>query len=345
MTANHHSPPSKRGGALVKGLTRLGASVVLIALTFLTGCFLHTDVVEAPPNTAPSKLCGDCHVHEYKEWKESEHASAHSSENFKRQTDNYEIQKCLTCHVAAPIYGQEKLTIRHNNKEEGVNCVTCHLTPEQELAGPLFVLPAHYTKMEDPYYKDSRMCGKCHEEHLDEWNKTKETLATDKKLETCQDCHMPSAYRKMIPEGFFQYAHWRQEVKKHSFHAELSPDNKDPWVKIQYEYQEDPKTHLVTIDVTVNHRIPHSLPSGTFGFKAVDLIVALKSERGLALKEQSHTFYVEQKGNIKPGETKKHRFQFSLSERVNAEFLEFRVNRRKSRMDFGRTIHQEQHRI
>ena len=99
----------------------------------LSGCFLHLDVVEGPPKTAKSELCKECHVNEYKEWKQSRHSKSYSSKYFRRQTDNYQVEKCLTCHSASPMYKTEKLTVRHSNREEGVNCITCHLTDENEM--------------------------------------------------------------------------------------------------------------------------------------------------------------------------------------------------------------------
>ena len=318
---------------------------IMLPLFLMTGCFLHGDLVEAPPRTAKSELCKDCHPNEYREWSKSSHSKAYKSHYFRRQTDNYQVKKCLECHSAAPIYAAKELSIRHNNRSEGVNCITCHLTPDQELAGPHFVLPAHATKMKDPFYKDSKLCGTCHKEHLEEWNEVKTALSTKEQgeLQTCQQCHMPKLHRKLIPEGIMQYFHWKMDTGQHTFNLDVKPPEGKSWVKITPSYRMGRKHFLV--DLTMTHSIPHSLPSGIFGFKAVDLIVALKTPSGMTLEEKMITLYVEEEQNLKAGKQLSKRFSFGLEAKAKAEYIEFKVNRRNSRMDFGRTIHQEQHRI
>ncbi len=316
--------------------------IVLLPLWALSGCFLHSDLVEAPPHTAKAEQCKECHLNEYQEWEKSRHAQAYRSVHFQRQTDNYAVKKCLVCHATAPIYGSKKLSVRQNNITEGVTCVTCHLTPDQELAGPLFILPAHASKTEDPFYRDSKLCGTCHKEHLKEWEGVQQ-LNPKKELKTCQQCHMPRAERKLIPQGIFQYLHWEQKVGRHTFNLDVKPFDDQDWVRISSKFMEQKERFIV--DLVISHQIPHSLPSGIFGFKAIDLIVALKNPSGKTLEEKIVTFYVEEKRNILPGKRVKKRFVFSASARAEAEYVEFQVNRRTSRTDFGRRIFTQRNRI
>ena len=205
-----------------------------LGIGLLQSCFIHSDVVQTHPVTAKSSLCGteDCHGVEYSEWKGSAHSRAFVNESFRKVTSKYKVKECLTCHATNPIYDAKELTTRNHNREEGVSCVVCHLTPEQEIAGPLFVLPAHSVKMNDPYYKSSKLCGTCHEEHFQEWEgftKAQKAKGKDQPEKTCQDCHMPEIQRKIITKGVFQYVHWEQPGKKHTFGIEVEPVKGKPW--------------------------------------------------------------------------------------------------------------------
>ncbi|MDT8445304.1 MAG: multiheme c-type cytochrome [bacterium] len=326
---------------------RLFKALLISLVAFsLSGCFLHSEIVEAPPNSFSSEGCGECHFNEYEEWKESGHAKAWISEAFRKETDDYQVEKCLACHRAMPIYGTDKVTLRQEHAKEGVNCVTCHLTPDGEIGGPHFVLPAHYVKMSDPYFLESKLCGTCHEAHFEQWKATEKRLeAQGKELQTCQDCHMPAAYRKLIVKGIMQYAHWRMDTKKHTFDAlPQAPAGEAPWFTATHQLL--PKTERgLPISLRLSHRIPHGVPAGIFGFKAVDLIVSLKSASGQVIEEQQRVFHAENKDFIKAGETYEQVFTFSRSLLGRAEFFEVRLVRRDSRVSLGQQIFLQQNRI
>ena len=284
---------------------------------------------------------------EYTEWKGSAHSRAYVSESFRKVTSQYKVKECLTCHVTNPIYDAKELTIRDHNREEGVSCVVCHLTPEQQIAGPLTVLPAHSVKMNDPYYKSSKLCGTCHEEHFQEWEKfsnSKKKTGKGQIEKTCQDCHMPEVKRKLITKGIFQYAHWEQQGKKHTFAIEVEPDKDVPWFRAEAKFENQEKGKF-EVDLQFSHALPHSFPSGIFGFKAIDLIVSVKNAEGRTMEEQIMTIYAENKKGIKPGKQVDHRFTFSNSVKEMGEFLVVQVRRRKHRTDPGRILLHKQYRI
>ncbi|OGH00907.1 MAG: hypothetical protein A2600_03380 [Candidatus Lambdaproteobacteria bacterium RIFOXYD1_FULL_56_27] len=313
------------------------AFLVMVVTLNLGGCFLHLDVVESPPNTASAELCGECHKLEYAEWKESGHARAWVSENFKKETDDYQVEKCLACHRANPIYGAEKLTVRANHPKEGVTCVTCHLTPDNEMGGPHFVLPAHFVKMSDPYYLDPKLCGSCHESHYEQWKASKARLGSEK-LSTCQDCHMPAVHRKLITSGPMQYFHWAMDGKKHSFTAlPQVPEEGKPWFESVTTLMPR-QGETIPVKLTLRHRLPHGVPSGIFGFKAVDLTVSFKSANGLVIEEMHRVFHAEKKEFLKPGEDYQENFLFSRKSLAQAEFVEIRLVRRDSRISLGQVI-------
>lgn len=179
-------------------------SLFCAILLILNSCsLLHREVVRATPDTAQSRICGKCHVEEYREWQQSAHRNSYISNDFKEQSDNYGDEECLTCHVPNPIYGGEELTARNHNRNEGINCVTCHLTPEQKIAGPLSVFPAHAINMNDPFYRRSVLCGTCHDEHFEQWEQTRVFINQSNPEQTilsCQECHMPQIRRKLITQ-------------------------------------------------------------------------------------------------------------------------------------------------
>lgn len=156
---------------------------------------------------------------------------------------------------------------------------------------------------------------------------------------------MPAAYRKLIPEGILQYAHWRMNTKKHTFDALPKPPQGQPgWFSA--EHQILPKTEAgLPVRVTLSHRLPHSVPAGIFGFKAVDLSVTLKSAAGRVLEEHQRIFHAENEDYLKPGEPFEQVFTFSRKKLHQAEFLEIRLTRRDSRVSLGRQIFLQQERI
>lgn len=342
VAINGLDPFHLRRGNL-KALLKLGILTIVLS-SGLGGCFLHSDIVEAPPKTASAELCGECHTLEYKEWKTSAHSKAWTSENFVKETDNYKVKKCLACHRAAPIYGAKEITVRPNHPKEGVTCVTCHLTPDQEIGGPHFVLPAHSVKMSDPFYLNAKLCGTCHESHYEQWKKTKTKLA-GKKLETCQECHMQPVRRKLIVTGLMQYAHWEMDAKKHDFSAlpKAGADQK-PWFEAEVSIQSQ-KTKDLPISLTLRHRLPHAVPSGIFGFKAVDLIISLKQANGRVIEEQHRVFHAENKEYLEPLKDYKQTFIFSRQSLNKAEFVEVRLVRRQNRISLGKEIFLHQTRI
>jgi len=333
--------PLKRGD--LKPLVQLSIWSILLSAS-LGGCFLHSDVVEAPPKTASAELCGECHKLEYKEWKASSHSRAWTSANFAKETDQYKVKKCLACHRAAPIYGQKEVTIRANHPKEGVTCVTCHLTPDQEIGGPHFVLPAHSIKMSDPFYLNAKLCGTCHESHFEQWQVTKKKMGMGR-LETCQECHMQPVKRKLITEGLMQYAHWEMNAKKHNFSAlPHSPEGQKPWFTAKIELSPQ-NSKVFPVNLTLNHRLPHAVPSGIFGFKAVDLIISLKQANGRMIEERHRVFHAENEEYLKPMVDYKETFKFSHSSLNKAEFVEIRLVRRQNRVSLGKEIFLHQIRI
>ncbi|MBK8576090.1 MAG: hypothetical protein IPN90_10620 [Elusimicrobia bacterium] len=113
--------------------------------------------------------CAACHAEEFKEWKQSVHANAYSSEVFQKSWKaNGAKPECLACHTTGWEKGKTKF------KHAGVSCESCHGPMEE-------THPA--AKMPIPVSAD--MCRTCHKSTHGEWK----ISAHGQKNIRCFDCH------------------------------------------------------------------------------------------------------------------------------------------------------------
>ncbi len=210
--------------------------------------------------------CGKCHVQIYQEWAHSDHAQAYTNPHFQQATDNYRFENCLSCHAPRP-FQIDTPVARTIHRNEGITCVSCHLE-EGKLSGPLEptgrVAP-HPIGVDSEFYKNSNICGTCHQGEYTEW---KNAGADDK--QTCQDCHMPEVTRKVTQStgGVSNIiVAFEDEVrqKKHDFSILSSNTNFDI-ISIEVNKRSAGQAAL-----TIRNHLPHSLPTGDFGFRVLVL--------------------------------------------------------------------------
>jgi hypothetical protein len=121
---------------------------------------------------------------------------------------------CNVCHYPNPIeYPQmnaakiEKPTPRDSNREAGVTCASCHLTPDGKIRGPYAVEAPHAT-VQDERTKTSVACATCHSEGERVIGKQTQTFLEWREdffkaglgTQHCQDCHMPRTVRKLAED-------------------------------------------------------------------------------------------------------------------------------------------------
>jgi nitrate/TMAO reductase-like tetraheme cytochrome c subunit len=214
----------------------------------------------------------------YREWQESGHARAWTSRAFVSATHEGRAEPCTGCHAPAPLVAGQPPTLRAERQSEGVTCTTCHLSTLPGAApltmrGPAsrsLPIEVHPVVAEDPLYRSSELCGGCHESTFAEWKAAPPPASGER--ETCQGCHMPSVHRTVesvneaVPYSAVLVAlEEHQKLRRHRFAV---PEDAD----------ED--LHLVVgrragaLDVRVESRLPHALPTGAFGRREVKLFVS-----------------------------------------------------------------------
>lgn len=125
-------------------------------------------------------------------------------------------KECNICHfpqafdypdmsMTKPVF--EKTPPRATNRELGITCASCHMTPEGKIRGPYQVDAPHET-VADERTQTSAACARCHGEG--ERVIGKQTQTSLEWLEDfakpglgkqqCQDCHMPKTVRKLAED-------------------------------------------------------------------------------------------------------------------------------------------------
>jgi len=242
----------------------------------LTSCesFEHLTMIteESYPK---AEECGKCHVDIYHEWKESDHAKAYTNPHFSRSTNNYAFDKCLSCHAPEPFVTETPLVTRELNRNEGITCVSCHLK-EGKLSGPIKptgkVAP-HPVDVAPAFYSDSGLCGKCHKVEYSQWKSV-----DDLEKQSCQDCHMPGIRRKVTqPTGGISNLIVAMEkevlVKKHDFSI-TSSNSQISIISITASRKDS------NVSVSIKNILPHSLPTGDFGFRILNLKISSIDTQG-----------------------------------------------------------------
>lgn len=250
---------------------------VAIGLTILfASCASFEHLTMVTEGSFPqAEQCGKCHVEIYQEWLNSDHAKAYTNDHFRQATNNYSFEDCLSCHAPQPSATDNPAITRTINRDEGITCVSCHLE-EGKLSGPIEptgkVAP-HPIGVNPDFYKNSRLCGKCHQGEFAEW---KNADAVDKM--SCQHCHMPQVTRKVTqPTGGISniIVAFEHEVlqKKHDFSI-VSFETEIDIISIEA------KKINSTVIVTIKNNLPHSLPTGDFGFRVLILKILAADSRG-----------------------------------------------------------------
>ena len=254
--------------------------------------FVEEDLLQRPP----AKRCSDCHTEIYKEWKKSRHFHAWTSENFRRDSENYAKVKCLSCHAPHQADPEKKPELRAEFREDGVSCVACHFKEEEKaMHGPLKVWSPPHPSKRDTGYTESDFCAGCHRETYKEWKLSKVE-------KSCQSCHMPSLGKRDLIQKFpFYLFHLAKPRTSHEFPS-LKARPEDVEVRL-----ESGKLILTNVGV------PHNLPTADQGDPKLYLFAEITYSDGRKrtvrklLSPQSKTALVYRKPKeirIPPGEVK-----------------------------------------
>jgi hypothetical protein len=222
--------------------------------------------------------CERCHQEVYREWRDSGHARAFVSESFQSATHRGRIEPCTGCHAPAPLVEGQQPALRSEHRDEGVTCTTCHLSTAPgmkplTMRGPAsrsLPVEVHPVVVEDALYRSSELCGSCHQTTFEEW-KTSPPPAEGER-ETCQGCHMPEVHRTVesvnaeVPYSpVFVALEKKQALRRHLF---AIPEDSDRELVLSVVRRGD------TVAVRVGNRLPHALPTGSFGRREVKLFAS-----------------------------------------------------------------------
>jgi hypothetical protein len=240
----------------------------------LTGCASFDYLTRVTEEFPKAKQCGKCHIEIYQEWSESDHATAYVNPHYRQMTDDYTFDDCLSCHVPQPTFSDQPPTVRAMDRDEGITCVSCHLEQGKH-SGPLEptgkVAP-HPIGVRPEVYRDAGICGRCHQDTLRQWN----SVTNEKK--TCQECHMSEVVRKMTQSsgGFSDIIvsmEHEAPQRRHDFAIKTPESVKDMVIAEVRRIDTD-------VAVSLHNHLPHSLPTGDYGFRILVLELFVLDDQG-----------------------------------------------------------------
>jgi hypothetical protein len=259
--------------------------VVVITLAFVVspGCRLSVPLGDrlffsrSPADLPAAADCERCHQEVFREWRDSPHALAWRNQSFQQATHGGRAEACIGCHAPAPLVAGSPPAVRAVHLEEGVTCVTCHLSVQPghdafTMRGPASrssPVEAHPVIAEDPLYRSSELCGGCHASAFAEWERASTPSGSEK--QTCQGCHMPSVQRKVEStndeiwySSLLVALEKTQDLRRHRFAV---PEDGAEHLHLSLERGPE------SLRVQVENRLPHAFPTGRFGRRAAQVRV------------------------------------------------------------------------
>jgi nitrate/TMAO reductase-like tetraheme cytochrome c subunit len=265
---------------------RVVASVAALAALWLAACRLPSAALPAMFRREEGRFvptaadCERCHQEVYREWRGSLHARAWTHPAFRSAAADGRAGECSGCHAAEPVAAGRAPALRDAHRDEGVTCVTCHLSPDPA-AAPLTMrgpesrtspVQVHPIVERDLLYRSSELCGTCHTGAYEEWQAA--PVPPDGEKQTCQGCHMPPARRKMESvhdehaySALFVALGDARELRRHDFAVLDEPAR-------ELQLSVEPATGARALRVRVENRLPHALPTGRFGRREIRLVAA-----------------------------------------------------------------------
>jgi nitrate/TMAO reductase-like tetraheme cytochrome c subunit len=281
--------------------------MIACALAAALGCRYQRDVArEAPPTPPSTKSCEKCHAEVYAEWEDSPHAHA-LSPRFTVLTNGAKISRCNACHIpTSAVPGSPPPMERYYQRDTGVNCVTCHYWKGMYL-GP-------YGKRRAPHpvlkmtglYEKSEFCGTCHRGAFEEWNAAP-ALA---KARQCQQCHLPRVTRKVERRTLVSFSRRIYQARSHN--AGLYAVAGFPDAVRLTVLRGDRLTSAPSIIVRVENRLPHSIPTGDYGYRKGVMQVTLVRDDGTTVPAAREQTFFRSLGTALPS-LKEKQFDFTFA--------------------------------
>ncbi len=283
-----------------------------LVLCFLpVSCIVYPELIEKGSKAPPPERCGDCHRDIYNEWKDSPHAHSFINVAFKEETNEYQFTFCIGCHAPETIFTDKKIVPRSVNLAEGVNCNSCHLN-DCKLSGPTPVAHApHPIAEKNSFFRTSELCGKCHVGTFKAWQESD----MEEGKRTCQECHMPTIKRKLIQNDPWQRIYLKREGKQHLFSPQRLFNKNGDLLKLSFIKLNQAEGRIEGVLELENTGIPHSIPTGDYGYREVVVTIELCDETGRVEDSKMESLFVETKTALKYKENKNISFCFNWSKK------------------------------
>jgi len=276
------------------------AARILIALVIVGGIVAGAVLLAAPKGEGEesggasggeltSAQCASCHEQAAKDHAADWHSQAFTDPDALKLSKNFQDEQCVSCHAPTPIYKTGigmRVFARRERREEGVNCVSCHLREDGTVAAGADFPDSPCRARKDDFIGVAKHCNGCHNQHwtVDEFMAWK---ARTGRPETCIDCHTPHKF-----EGGHSLRMLKAAV---TLSAEV----------------EDAKLVVKVTNSGAGHKIPTDSRHKSF-----NLLVTVKDAEGdvLTLHEElaEYRLYYRQQNidstQILPGETREHEF-------------------------------------
>ncbi|GJQ60228.1 MAG: hypothetical protein SCALA701_30290 [Candidatus Scalindua sp.] len=272
---------------------------------------IFPELVKRGAESPGAERCGDCHITIYNEWAGSPHAKSYVNEEFRTTSGDYEFQFCLSCHVPETVFTEpQEIKARSHNVEDGVDCQGCHLTSDCRLSGPHSGMGPHPLEKNEAFYRDSKLCGTCHIDTYEEYL----IYGNVFEKQTCQDCHMPAVNRKLIQDEPWQKIHKKKEGKAHTFSRLGAMEANRDFITLSFSEIERTDTLIEGRVQIQNILIPHTIPTGSYGYREVLLLIHLKDNFGRSVRSSEESMFVELNTQLKPLEKREYPFSFAVDE-------------------------------
>jgi nitrate/TMAO reductase-like tetraheme cytochrome c subunit len=305
---------------IVIAVVILGGLAAVVGLVFVpTG----QSEVSASVSRMTSADCAECHREIAREVAESWHGQAYTDPDVLQLSKNFQDTQCISCHAPRPIFERgdavvgDRVLARRENREIGIDCISCHLLPDGRVAGTRGLEDAPCRPVAKPVLKRAQFCSGCHNQH-----KTVDEYMASRWAEThtCNDCHMPKVdrplaeghpVRKGVMTHRFEGGHYLWMLKKAATLDVRVEDGK------------------LIVSVT-NSGTGHMMPSDA-RHRSFNLLVTVRDAKGNLLAEQveiaEYRLYYRQmkrpSTQLAPDETRTHTYDLpeDVTGRVKVEFV------------------------
>lgn len=150
--------------------------------------------------------CVGCHWAIFEEWEASRHAVSWANPIFQKNLESTPNQdSCARCHSPTRILAKGPTSIpspRSEDRDTGVNCITCHADPEGVMHGPFGAVSTGHETAQNLLFaadKAEALCLTCHGQPTVRDHSIRHSYffrSGSLQEKNCIECHMPEVTRR-----------------------------------------------------------------------------------------------------------------------------------------------------